>query len=149
VEWYKKRWGIEVFHRTLKSGCRIENRQLEEADRLETCLALDMVVAWRIYYMSMMGRDKPDQPCTIFFKPVEWQALHCWIHQTPIVPSQPPTIEQAVKMIASKGGYLGRKGDGFPGTTTIWRGLVKFYAFVEAYALLTNQTYFNPFQSGP
>lgn len=149
VEWYKKRWGIEVFHKTLKSGCRIENRQLEEADSLETCLALDMVVAWRIYYMSMMSREKPDLPCTVFFKPIEWQALHCWINQTPILPAQPPTIEQAVKMIASKGGFLGRKGDGFPGTTTIWRGLVKFYTFVEAYAILTNQTYFNPFYSGP
>jgi hypothetical protein len=45
VEWYSGRWGIEVYHRTLKSGCRIKDRQLGTADRLETCLGIDMVVA--------------------------------------------------------------------------------------------------------
>jgi len=34
--------GIEVYHRTLKSGCRIQDRQLGTADRLETCLGVDM-----------------------------------------------------------------------------------------------------------
>lgn len=38
------RWGIEVLHRTLKSGCHIEQRQLGQADRLEACLAIDLVV---------------------------------------------------------------------------------------------------------
>jgi len=56
VEWYSGRWGIEVFHRALKSGCRVKDRQLATADRLETCLALDMVVAWRIYYLTMLGQ---------------------------------------------------------------------------------------------
>jgi hypothetical protein len=46
--WYARRWGIEVLHRTLKSGCRIEQRQLGNAERIEACLAIDMVVAWRI-----------------------------------------------------------------------------------------------------
>jgi hypothetical protein len=45
--WYTRRWGIEVLHRTLKSSCRIEQRQLAHADRLEACLAIDLVVAWR------------------------------------------------------------------------------------------------------
>ncbi len=43
--WYTRRWGIEVLHRTLKSGCRIEQRQLGKTDRLEACLAIDLVVA--------------------------------------------------------------------------------------------------------
>jgi len=51
LSWYSVRWAIEVFHRTLKSGCRIEDRQLENARRLENCLAIDMVVAWRILYL--------------------------------------------------------------------------------------------------
>ena len=49
VQWYAKRWAIEVFHRILKSGCQIEDRQLATADRLEACLAIDAVVAWRIH----------------------------------------------------------------------------------------------------
>jgi len=149
VEWYKRRWGIEVFHKTLKSGCRIEYRQLEEADSLETCLGVDIVVAWRIYYLTMLGREKPDLACTVFFKDAEWKALHCWINKTKVAPAKPPTIRQAVYMVASKGGHLGRKGDGFPGTQTIWRGLIKLYAFTEAYALFTQQIYLDPMHSGP
>jgi hypothetical protein len=52
LAWYARRWGIEVFHRTLKSGCRIEDRQLGTAESLEACLAVDMVVAWRIYHFD-------------------------------------------------------------------------------------------------
>lgn len=49
VAWYAQRWTIEVFHRTLKSGCNVEGRQLGHADRLKACLAIDMVIAWRIH----------------------------------------------------------------------------------------------------
>ena len=149
VEWYSGRWGIEVYHRTLKSGCRIEDRQLETADRLETCLGVDMVVAWRIYYLTMLGREKPDLPCTVFFKEIEWKALCCYVYQTPVPPQKPPSIGNVVFMVAGLGGYLGRKGDGFPGTQTLWRGLLQWYAATKMYAILTQQYYPHPMQSGP
>jgi hypothetical protein len=60
AEWYAARWGIEVFHRTLKSGCRIKDRQLGSATRLQACLGVDMVVAWRIYHLAMLGREMPE-----------------------------------------------------------------------------------------
>lgn len=63
--WYARRWGIEVLHRTLKSGCRIEHRQLGNAHRIEACLAIDLVVAWRIYYLNKLGREVPQAPCTV------------------------------------------------------------------------------------
>lgn len=72
LSWYTRRWGIEVYHRTLKSGCRIENRQLATAKRLEACLAIDMVVAWRVYHLVKMGRDTPDIACTAYFEEAEW-----------------------------------------------------------------------------
>lgn len=149
VEWYSGRWGIEVYHRTLKSGCRIQDRQLETANRLETCLGLDMVVAWRIYHLAMLGREIPETPCTVFFKEIEWKALCCYVNKTPIPPKKPPSIGKAVFMVGGIGGHLGRKGDGFPGTQTLWRGLVKLYAATEMYAILTHQHYPHPMQSGP
>jgi hypothetical protein len=149
VDWYKKRWGIEVYHRTLKSGCRIEDRQLEAADRLEICLGIDMVVAWRIHYMTMLAREKPDEPCTAVFQDNEWKALHYLVNKTSILPAKPPTIRQAVLMVASKGGHLGRKCDGFPGTQTIWRGLVKLDVATEMYVFMTRQFYLHPIHSGP
>ena len=80
--WYARRWGIEVLHRTLKSGCRIEQRQLGQADRIEACLAIDLVVAWRIYYLSKLGREVPQAPCTVYFEDAEWKALMVY-HQQP------------------------------------------------------------------
>jgi hypothetical protein len=149
VEWYSGRWGIEVYHRTLKSGCRIEDRQLETADRLETCLGVDMVVAWRIYYLTMLGRETPEIPCTVFFKEIEWKALCCYVNKTPVPPEKPPSISEAVFMVAGLGGHLGRKGDGFPGTQTLWRGLLKACIATEVYAAITQQHYSHPMQSGP
>jgi uncharacterized protein DUF4338/transposase-like protein/transposase Tn5 family protein len=149
VEWYTGRWGIEVYHRTLKSGCRIEDRQLETAERLETCLGVDMVVAWRIYYLTMLGREQPDLPCTVFFQEIEWKALCCYVHRTPVPPERPPSIRNVVLMIGALGGHLGRKGDGFPGTQTLWRGLLKAYIAAEVFATITQQRYSHPMHSGP
>jgi hypothetical protein len=123
INWYRLRWGIEVYHRTLKSGCKIEQRQLGTADRIETCLAIDLVVAWRIFHLAKLGREVPDVPCTVFFEEFEWKALHTHITKTPVPPTDPPSLRQALHMVARLGGFLGRRGDGEPGTTTLWRGL--------------------------
>lgn len=75
LEWYTRRWGIEVMHKILKSGCGIEQRQLGQADRLQACLAIDLVVAWRIHRLSKLARHTPDVPCTVYFDEADWQAL--------------------------------------------------------------------------
>jgi len=123
IGWYRLRWGIEVYHRTLKSGCKIEERQLGSAQRIETCLSIDMVVAWRIFHLAKLGREVPNISCTVFFEEYEWKALHTHMTRTPVPPADPPTLRDAMRMVATLGGFLGRKGDGEPGSTTLWRGL--------------------------
>jgi hypothetical protein len=137
--WYARRWNIEVYHRTLKSGCRIEQRQLATARRLENCLAIDMVVAWRILNLTRLGRQAPDLPCTVYFDDLQWQALHGFIHRTPEPPAQPPTLRQAIRMVASLGGFLGRKGDGEPGTQSIWLGLQRLDDIAAAWAVFSKR----------
>jgi hypothetical protein len=149
VDWYTKRWGIEVYHRTLKSGCRIEDRQLEEADRLETCLGIDMVVAWRVFYLTMLAREKPDLLCTAIFEEEEWISLCCLAKEPTHIPTQPPTMHEAVFMVASLGGHLGRKCDGFPGTQTIWRGLIMLCGAIMMYIFITRRFDLHPKHSGP
>jgi hypothetical protein len=149
VDWYGRRWGIEVFHRTLKSGCRIKDRQLGTADRLEACLGVDMVVAWRIYHLAMLGRETPELPCTAFFKDEEWRALCCYVHKTPTPPPEPPTLDRAMKMVGQIGGHLGRQSDGHPGTQTLWRGLQRLDTATEMYVILTSGPVLSPLQSGP
>ena len=122
LSWYAARWGIEVWHKVLKSGCQIESRQLTKADRLERCLALYSVIAWRILYATMLARAAPEVSCTALLEPQEWQGLYCRIHRVPMPIQQPPTLKQAIRWIAQLGGFLGRKGDGEPGVTVIWKG---------------------------
>lgn len=68
LTWYAQRWGIEVYHRTLKSGCKIEERQFRDIDRIKSCLAIDLVIAWRIFFLTKIGREEPDRPCDFFLK---------------------------------------------------------------------------------
>jgi hypothetical protein len=126
LKWYCHRWGIETYHKTLKSGCRIEQRQLGNANRIEACLAIDMVVAWRIYHLTKLGREAPDAPCTIFFEDAERKALVAYKTQNPIPPEKSPSLREATRMVASLGGFLGRTGDGEPGTITLCLGLQRF-----------------------
>jgi len=123
LSWYAVRWGIEVYHRTLKSGCKIEERQLGSADRIETCLAIDMVVAWRIFHLCKLGRETPDVACTVYFEEAEWKALSAYTTKDPVPPVQPPPLREAMRMAARLGGFLGRKSDGDPGTKSLWIGL--------------------------
>lgn len=128
LSWYSVRWAIEVFHRTLKSGCRIEDRRLEDAHRLENCLAIDMVVAWRILHLRHLSRVDPDAPCTVYFAPHEYEALHAVTNPDKPLPNKPITIRHATHLVAMLGGFLGRKGDGEPGAETLWRGLQRLDA---------------------
>ena len=138
LEWYALRWGIEVYHRTLKSGCKIENRQLGHADRIESCLAIDMVVAWRIYHLTKLGREMPDVPCTVFFEEEEWKAITVYVTREPKPPDRPPTLREAIRLVATLGGFLGRKGDGEPGTQTLWLGLQRLDDITDMWKVMTS-----------
>lgn len=137
LAWYTQRWGIEIYHRTLKSGCKIEERQLGHADRIEACLAIDMVVAWRIHHLTRLGRETPDVPCTVFFEEAEWKALCVYIRKNPVPPPSLPTLREATRMTASLGGFLGRKCDGEPGTKSLWIGLQRLDDITAMWKLMT------------
>ncbi len=115
VQWYSCRWGIEVWHRILKSGCRLEARQFQKAERLHRALVLYSVLAWRIFYATMLARAVPDVPCSVLLDPDEWQALYCAIHRVPTPPEEPPTLGQAVNWMAQLGGFVGRRRRDRPG----------------------------------
>jgi hypothetical protein len=149
LRWYCIRWGIEIYHRTLKSGCKIEQRQLGSAERIESCLAIDMVVAWRIYHLTKLGREVPDVPCTVFFEDAEWKALVAYKTQNPIPPEKPPTLRKAIHMVASLGGFLGRKCDGEPGTQTLWLGLQRLDDITEMWKVFMSGSNLSSLRAPP
>lgn len=135
LNWYARRWGIEVYHRILKSGCRVEARQLEQAHRLLNCLAIDLIVAWRIYHLTALGEHTPEVPCTIYFTDSEWKALCTFVSRTKSPPALPPSLNEAVRLLGKLGGHLGRNGDAHPGTEVLWRGMTRLADIGLAYNL--------------
>ena len=135
IQWYCQRWQIEIWHKILKSGCRIEHRRLKDVDRLLTCLALYLIIAWRLHWLTHLARHEPDALCTTALTDAEWQALYA--HATGITepPAQPPSIAQAVLWIAHLGGFLARKSDGHPGVTVLWRGWRRLHDLVAMWSL--------------
>jgi len=135
VEWYKKRWSIEEYHRTIKSGCRIEDRQLEDRTNWEKCLAVDLVVAWRIEHLKKLSRQKPQEPATIAYETREIEALCAYMKRQP--PQGMPSIREMTRMVAQLGGFLGRKSDGEPGSITLTRGLHMLHVIVTSWQIFT------------
>ena len=125
INWYVRRWGIEVYHHTLKSGCLIEERQFGSTAGLTNCLAVDMIVAWRILYMTRLGREVPDLPCTAVFTDDEWQSLYAVTHPNTPLPDQPPSLAEVIRMLAKLGGHIARTRDGPPGVESLWVGLMR------------------------
>jgi len=133
LNWYGRRWGIEVYHRILKSGCRIEDRRLANADSLQSCLAIDLVVGWRVYWFTMVGRDKPDESCDKILSDDEWHVLGAWA--TKKLPETAPSVKQAMHWIGRMGGWRKRDERDNPGTTCMWRGMARLPAMAQGYRL--------------
>jgi hypothetical protein len=136
VGWYACRWGIAVGHRILKSGGRIAARQLATAERLQRCLTLYSVIAWRVLYATMLARAVPELPCSVRLELEEWQALYCAIHQCPPPPDEPPSLAQAVHWIAQLGGFVGRRRRDQPGPETLWRGFQHLMDLTRMYHIM-------------
>jgi hypothetical protein len=132
INCYVLRWKIELYFRILKVGCGIEKLQFETVARFERCLAMYMIVAWRVFYAMMLGRECPDISCEAIFAEEEWQSLYVIVKKQP-PPKSPPPLGEAMKIVASLGGYLGRKGDGPPGPQTTWIGMQRVKDFAIAW----------------
>jgi hypothetical protein len=131
VEYYCVRWSIEIFFRTLKSGCRIERRRFEPVDRVLPCLSMYLIVAWRTLFVCHMGRSRPDLDCEAVFEPSEWKAVWVTIHRKK-PPSKRPSLSAMAHLIARLGGYVERPNSE-PGPQTVWIGLQRMHDLAWAW----------------
>ncbi|MEW6497207.1 MAG: IS4 family transposase [Cyanobacteriota bacterium] len=137
LRWYSYRWLIERYHYVLKSGCRLEQLQLETAERIQRALATYTIVAWRLLWITYLARYHPETSADTVLATHEWQALYCTIHKTPQPPPSPPSLNCCIRWIAQLGGFLGRKGDGEPGIKTIWQGLRRLHDIAQTWKLVS------------
>lgn len=136
VSWYSLRWLIERFHFTLKSGCRLEQLQLETAQRLLKALATYSIIAWRLMHLTYLSRLSPEDSCMSVVETSEWKLLRRKF-EPQNRSRKPPTIRQVMVWIAQLGGFLARKGDGEPGLKTLWRGIGVLHHLLEGVRLAT------------
>jgi hypothetical protein len=119
VDYYGCRWLIEEYHQCLKSGCKIEQRQLEDAQNLEPLIGMSTIVAVRLLQMKNDARLTPDKPAIECVPRELVQTLARLINE-----KQPQriTIRRFTHEVAKRGGFMGRKSDGEPGWRTLWQG---------------------------
>jgi len=135
IQWYRRRWSIEEFHRILKSGCGVEDRQLETVERLNKIIMVDLLVAWRVLELSRAARQPEVMKAEEYFGEDELQVLQQWQLQNGKKLNACLTVRDAVRLIAQLGGFLARKGDGEPGPMTLWRGLERLSQMTLGYQL--------------
>jgi len=133
IDYYTARWTIEVFFRVLKTGCKVEEIQLETLARVKNCLAFYKIIAWRVMYLTFLNRECPELPCTAAFDDCEWQTVWRVVKKEPL-PSKPPSLGEFMKLIAGLGGYNNRPKEPPPGPQVIWTGLRRMADFAIAWA---------------
>ena len=131
IDWYGKRFGIEMWHKVLKSGCQVEDCLLEHAERLRRYLTLFSIIGVRLMHVAYLAREQPDLPAAEVLSAEEIEAVYVQTDKT-LIPATPPTLRDVVRRIGSLGGHLGRKGDKEPGMIAFWRGWTAMYRTVIA-----------------
>lgn len=132
VDYYTGRWPIEVFFRVFKAGCRVEKIRLETAVRLRRSLMFYKIIAWRILYLTMLGRECPELPCDVLFTPDEWKPVWKITRKEPI-PDVAPSLSEFLLMLGELGGHNGRAADGPPGAQSLWIGIRRMTDFALAW----------------
>lgn len=132
VNYYRQRWGVEIYFKILKTGCKIEELRLETTARLKNVLALYEIIAWRIMYLTYLNRTDPNAPCDRFFAPHEWKSV--WLVSTKTAPPlKPPTLAEFVRLLTRLGGYNNRAKERKPGPLPFWIGIRRMYDLALAY----------------
>ncbi len=134
IQYYCVRWMIEIFFRTLKSGCRVEQRRFEHIDRLLPCLGVYLIVTWRTLFVCRLGREFPELSCEAVFEPAEWKAVY-HVTQGEPPPSAPPPLKAMLRMVAQLGGYVNRKRNDEPGPHTVWLGLQRTHDMARCWKI--------------
>jgi hypothetical protein len=129
--YYEKRWLIEEWHKALKTGCRLESRQLKSKEGLERITGLLSVVAVRLLQLKSAARTDPARPAGQVV-PLHWIGMLIAARKRlKHAAATTMTIGEFYRELAKLGGFLGRKSDGEPGWITIWRGWQKLYLLVR------------------
>ena len=129
-------WKIEEFHKAQKTGCRLEESQLQEPDAFVTLAAIAAVVAVRLLNLRDQAEpsERADDPATRWFDEL-WVLVVCKLAKHPDPSTL--TVRRFHHTIAKQGGWLARRCDGRPGWQTLWRGWQRIADYVTGIQLVS------------
>ena len=139
VRWYTYRWLIERFHYVLKSGTKVEELQLKDAQSLQKAISVYSLAAFKIMQLVYDSRHHPEVTCEVVLTKAQWATLYMLIHDTGQIPKHPPSLQQAVFWIGRLGGHIGRNSDGPPGLKTVWQGYQQLCHAASVYELMSQK----------
>jgi len=132
IDYYVARWVIEVFFRVFKTGCKVEEIQLETLPRLKNCLAFYKIIAWRIMYLTQLNRECPELPCDVVFDDCEWKSVWCVVTQQELPPTV-PTLSEFMRLLTQLGGYNNRRTEAPSGPQPVWVGIRRMVDLATAW----------------
>ena len=143
INFYKKRWIIEEFHRVLKNTFKVEEFQLKSRLRLERAIAISAIASWHLMFITHYSRLHPNELASKIF--TENQVLVLKLHCKENNINSPLTLNIAMNIIGSWGGY--HKQDGCqPGFESLGRGFMKLYErSLSLYQLKNNKELLSEF----
>jgi hypothetical protein len=118
VDVYRRRWLIEEFFRSLKTGCAFSKRQAESLDALLRIQALLLPVAVRLLNLRTLATTDPKLPWSAVISERQLRILQ---EMQPKHKLTKRSNARAVMLaVAAQGGHLKSNGD--PGWMTLGRG---------------------------
>jgi hypothetical protein len=142
VGWYRQRWPIEQFFRTIKQqGLQLEDSQLETAERLIKLTAIAARAAVTIMQMVHARDGRSQQDAAIAFTPAEIDTLTALVPtlegKTALQKNPHPagSLAWATWVIAKLGGWDGYPKSKPPGPITLRHGLQSFRAIAHGHSL--------------
>jgi Transposase DDE domain len=148
VDWYRQRWTIEQFFRTLKKqGLQVEDSQVETAERLLKLLAIAARAAVVIMQLTQARNGNSSLAAALVFSPTEiatLQAVDASSYSAPGRPRPNPhpplSLPWASWIVARLGGWNGRPTARPPGPITFKHGLDILQRMAAGWALRDKYT---------
>ena len=134
IEWYKYRWIIEEYHKCIKTGCKVESKQLRSSFRIENYLGIAGIIAVKLLKIKDLMRINPNELAS---KVVD--SLSLIIIQNYNKINKELTIKEFYILVAKMGGFLNRKSDGNPGWQTLWKGQLQLFWMIEGAKVLLGE----------
>jgi hypothetical protein len=142
IGWYRMRWTIEQFFRTLKQqGLQLEDSQLESAERLIKLTAIAARAACTIMQLVQARDGRSAQAAQIAFTATEIETLKALLPElegkTALQknPHPPQSLAWAAWIIAKLGGWDGYPKSKPPGPITFRHGLQHFQSIAHGWSL--------------